>query len=289
MNRGTHTYPDGTTCDGEWKDRKKHGHGIWTKPDGLTYIGEWENDKPHGQGTLTWPSGKKFVGQWINGKRHGPGVEILQDGTKRFGEWDNGKLLEKKFPSTANKKHTKNLETTKQTFSDVPDDNQKQKSDIKQRNNQHSPHLIEKQHFSDTEKKRHQQVQPGKRAIILPVFVVLFILTLGAVLFFLMGEDETSSISDLGPEAAKADYYYIETLIDSYQESLVYAINNNDFPFLAGLLSSDSDFYYAQKNLVEEQYKEAIKLEIYDYDIKKIEVGERDRNLLFCWGYTTTL
>ena len=52
MNRRTYTYPDGTTYEGEWKDGKRHGHGVWTRLDGTMYVGEWENDKPQGQGTL---------------------------------------------------------------------------------------------------------------------------------------------------------------------------------------------------------------------------------------------
>ena len=68
MQRGTYTYPDGTTYDGEWKDEKRHGQGIWIRPDGMKYEGEWKNDKPNGQGTLTSAKGEKRTGEWKDGK-----------------------------------------------------------------------------------------------------------------------------------------------------------------------------------------------------------------------------
>jgi hypothetical protein len=274
MDRGVFTYPDGTTYEGEWKDNRRHGHGVWTRPDGTVYVGEWENDKPHGQGTLTWPTGKKFTGEWINGKRHGSGIEISPDGTKLYGEWEDGTLLEQKFASTTNEAHASELEETKQIFSNVPDGVLKQKSGINQRNNLVSSQLAEKHNPGYKPNKRHQRLQSRKKSLIMPVFLFLFILALGAILFIIMREDETSFISGFEPEAAKADFYYIERLIDCYQESLVYAINSNNFPLLSNLLYLDNDFYYAQKDLVEDHFGEGIKVEIEYYDIAKIAKGE---------------
>ncbi len=68
MDKGTYTYPNGTQYKGEWKDKKRHGYGVWLRPDGMKYEGEWENDKPKGQGTLTYPDGRIKCGEWDNGK-----------------------------------------------------------------------------------------------------------------------------------------------------------------------------------------------------------------------------
>jgi hypothetical protein len=68
VQRDVHTYPDGATYEGEWKDGKRHGQGIWIRPDGMRYEGSWKDDKPNGQGTLTSPKGEKRIGEWKDGK-----------------------------------------------------------------------------------------------------------------------------------------------------------------------------------------------------------------------------
>jgi hypothetical protein len=40
--------------EGEWRDDKKHGRGIFTWSDGNTYEGDWVVDKRHGRGIYTW-------------------------------------------------------------------------------------------------------------------------------------------------------------------------------------------------------------------------------------------
>lgn len=68
MDKDIYTYSDGSTYEGEWKDKMRHGQGILTRPDGMRYEGEWANNKPNGQGTLTHPSGKERSGLWKDGK-----------------------------------------------------------------------------------------------------------------------------------------------------------------------------------------------------------------------------
>ena len=68
MDRKTYTFPDGTTYDGEWDGKKRHGYGVWVRPDGMRYEGEWKNNKPNGKGTLTYPDGRKKTGEWSDGK-----------------------------------------------------------------------------------------------------------------------------------------------------------------------------------------------------------------------------
>ena len=61
------TWPDGKTYDGEWKDGKKHGKGVYTWPTGDKYDGEWKDGKKHGKGAQTWPDGHLESGKWKDG------------------------------------------------------------------------------------------------------------------------------------------------------------------------------------------------------------------------------
>jgi hypothetical protein len=93
LGRRSYTYPDGTRYEGEWKGKKRHGHGVWTRPDGTKYVGDWENDKPSGDGTLTKPDGTIYTGEWKEGRRQGYGVLTRPDGTRKVGEWRDGKYI----------------------------------------------------------------------------------------------------------------------------------------------------------------------------------------------------
>ena len=87
----THTWPDGTKYDGEWKDGNKHGKGIFTWPDGEKYEGEWKDGKFHGRGIYTWPDGTKYDGEWKDDKKHGKGVYTFHSGAKYEGEFKDDK------------------------------------------------------------------------------------------------------------------------------------------------------------------------------------------------------
>ena len=70
-----------------------HGKGIFTWPDGRRYEGNYKDDKKSGFGIYTWKKeGKKYEGEWQNGKQHGVGKMIFEDGTEKNGKWENGKL-----------------------------------------------------------------------------------------------------------------------------------------------------------------------------------------------------
>ena len=43
-------YPDGDVYEGEWKDDKANGFGIYYYSNGNKYEGYWENDCQHGYG-----------------------------------------------------------------------------------------------------------------------------------------------------------------------------------------------------------------------------------------------
>lgn len=58
--------------DGDWRQGKKHGKGIFLSFSGLTYEGQWDNDRRHGQGKMTLKDGTVFNGNWIEDRFEGP-------------------------------------------------------------------------------------------------------------------------------------------------------------------------------------------------------------------------
>ena len=188
MNRAAYTYPDGTKYEGEWKNGKRHGHGMWTKPNGLTYVGEWKDDKPNGQGTLTLPNGRKHKGEWKDGKRHGPGVEIQADGTKLYGKWEEGKLVEERMPANTYGKHTQEFTEARRIIkSDPVSGSQKRQPDLHPRR--------EGNRFESTEAKHYRQKSTRKRSLVWPVLLIIALLGLGAIVFLLTGGEVTYTAS----------------------------------------------------------------------------------------------
>ncbi len=90
VSKQNYTYPDGSWYEGEWKNDKRDGYGVWIRPDGTKYAGEWVDDLPHGSGMLTMANGTFFKGEWKGGKRNGQGMLTYADGTKLSGTWLDG-------------------------------------------------------------------------------------------------------------------------------------------------------------------------------------------------------
>ena len=53
-------HADGDIYEGEWKDDKANGYGIYIHVNGAKYEGEWLNDKQHGQGVENWPDNAMY-------------------------------------------------------------------------------------------------------------------------------------------------------------------------------------------------------------------------------------
>ncbi len=114
------------TYEGDWKEGKRHGSGIyyehWDKGTLPTeeYDGEWVEDKREGQGVCSyaspyshspkeyykggwkggrrfghgrweWPDGSMFEGEW-DGDKNGPGTFTTGEGFTFSGVWKNGKV-----------------------------------------------------------------------------------------------------------------------------------------------------------------------------------------------------
>jgi hypothetical protein len=88
---GSHTYADGDTYVGEWKDGKRHGQGTVTQANGLKYVGEFKDDKKNGRGTVSVGGGAiEYVGEWKDDKKNGRGTLTFADYVY-VGEWKNNK------------------------------------------------------------------------------------------------------------------------------------------------------------------------------------------------------
>ena len=70
--KGTYLFSNGNKYEGEWKNYRCNGHGIFTfaagKFKGSKYVGEWENNKMNGFGTFTFANGDIYEGQWEKNK-----------------------------------------------------------------------------------------------------------------------------------------------------------------------------------------------------------------------------
>lgn len=113
--QGTHTFADGTSYTGEFKDGKRNGQGTLTWPDGNKYTGECKDDKfnglgtflfangdkysgeyqddvKYGQGTMTYANGGKYTGAWVHDERNGQGTYSYADGRQYTGKFKDGKF-----------------------------------------------------------------------------------------------------------------------------------------------------------------------------------------------------
>ncbi len=98
--RGTMLYYNGAKYEGEWKNDKKNGKGIFITSHyfncknqvGMKYEGEFKEDKIEGIGIGTYSNGDKYEGEWKNYKPYGRGKVVYMGGASYDGEWMNGKF-----------------------------------------------------------------------------------------------------------------------------------------------------------------------------------------------------
>ncbi|OMJ71859.1 hypothetical protein SteCoe_29831 [Stentor coeruleus] len=78
---------------GEWRNNKKHGKGVYKWADGRVYSGNWKKDLYDGYGKMIWPDGSKYKGEWRKGKQHGNGRYTYMTNNKlitQTGIWVDG-------------------------------------------------------------------------------------------------------------------------------------------------------------------------------------------------------
>jgi len=68
------THANGDIYQGEWKDGKANGEGVFVDSEGSMYKGGWLDDEYHGQGTECWNKNSiQYTGEFKHGKKTGKG------------------------------------------------------------------------------------------------------------------------------------------------------------------------------------------------------------------------
>jgi hypothetical protein len=84
------THANGDIYQGEWRNGKANGFGIFVDTNGSMYEGQWLDDQQHGFGTESWNYNKiKYVGDFNEGKKSGNGQFEFEGGYYE-GEFEDG-------------------------------------------------------------------------------------------------------------------------------------------------------------------------------------------------------
>jgi hypothetical protein len=88
------TYPNGSSYEGSFHEKKKHGQGTYIWMDGedepkeiCRYSGAYDNGKRQGLGKMTFPDGSYYHGMWENNKKCGEGTYKYVNGDVYSGTW----------------------------------------------------------------------------------------------------------------------------------------------------------------------------------------------------------
>jgi hypothetical protein len=85
--------------EGEWKDNRQNGNGIYYYSDGQKmYDGGWKDDSFHGNGIKYNDNGNIYFGQYENGQKNGIGTLMTKDKKViEAGFWENDELKRNAF------------------------------------------------------------------------------------------------------------------------------------------------------------------------------------------------
>ena len=91
--KGIYYYKDGDRYEGEFKNDKYEGKGIYYYDDGDRYEGEFKNSLFEGKGIYYYTNdpwkGDTYEGDWKNDKKEGKGIYYWNDGDRYEGDWKN--------------------------------------------------------------------------------------------------------------------------------------------------------------------------------------------------------
>ncbi|HUI16647.1 MAG TPA: hypothetical protein VL244_03210 [Alphaproteobacteria bacterium] len=90
--RGIYFALDGERYDGEFKDDARTGHGIYLTRWGDRYEGNFERSVLQGPGSAVFANGARYEGGFWNNRANGEGTLQLADGSAVTGTWVNGCL-----------------------------------------------------------------------------------------------------------------------------------------------------------------------------------------------------
>ena len=70
-------YKDGSRFEGEIKNDKRNGQGIYFYKSGDIFCGEWKNDVFNGKGIYIFDSGERYEGNLVEGMKNGKGFILI--------------------------------------------------------------------------------------------------------------------------------------------------------------------------------------------------------------------
>ena len=77
---GKEEWSNGHRYEGEFKDNKRNGKGVYYWPSGARYEGEFKDGQENGKGVHYWPDGHRYEGEFKDGQENGKGVYYWPDG-----------------------------------------------------------------------------------------------------------------------------------------------------------------------------------------------------------------
>ena len=81
----------GRRYEGEWKNGKYDGRGIFMSGNGYTYSGYLQKGLYHGEGTLRCKNEDMYIGEWVRGKAGGKMTIKYHDGSEYEGLTSGGR------------------------------------------------------------------------------------------------------------------------------------------------------------------------------------------------------
>lgn len=81
--------------EGEWKNDKMEGFGIYHYSNGDVYEGDWFNNLHHGVGKYFFTDGNRYEGEWVDHRMHGLGKYMDSNNLECEGEFRDGCFFSK--------------------------------------------------------------------------------------------------------------------------------------------------------------------------------------------------
>ena len=85
----------GDRYKGQWKNDLKEGKGIYYYNNGDRYEGDWKNDLKEGKGIYYWKNGEIYEGDWKNNLKEGLGIHHYKNEDKEMGYYYNNRKIGK--------------------------------------------------------------------------------------------------------------------------------------------------------------------------------------------------
>ena len=92
--QGVYYFSNGDKYEGPWVNNVRTGQGIYCFANGDTYEGEFADNRFDGYGVVDYSSqGERYAGEWRKGKYNGSGTLYLNDGSKITAIWQDGEVF----------------------------------------------------------------------------------------------------------------------------------------------------------------------------------------------------